>query len=659
MAEDSAPVSRRFTRRRVLQAGALAGLTAAGGKLAVSRSSTGEPAPPAAPAGPTDRPAPLRPTGDPPSSPVPEGRPWSDPATWNGQVPGPGDVAVLSFPVHLDIDARVRGVQIDDGGALVFDPGASRSLDSTGNVVVRGRLVMHPARPDVFHRLSFVGIDETSFAGGGKDVLDSDVGLWVVGAGVLDVAGSPKLGWTRTVGAVAKGSKAIELEQDPAGWQVGDEIAITPTASPATEAHSRGYDVRRVTAVSGRSVSLDEPTGNEHPAVTVWGDTVQRPEVLNLTRNARIEGTPTGRSHVFMRSTVAQSLGYLGLRHMGPRQSSGSETTFVPGRYAVHIHDVQDASRGSLAEGLVARECGSHAFVTHNSHGVVWRECITHDTMADPYWWDPLDKDKGIPALPSDDVAYERCIASFVRSNKPKDLRLSAFFLGAGERNTARECVAVGVQGIDEASGFLWPAQSEGSWMFEDCVGHNNAVHGIFVWQNTGRAHVVTRFTGYHNGGSGIFHGAYLNRYEYRSGVLYANGDAALTVRALSKASDGTLRFIDLRCDAAGLSDFAVVVPEHVQASGGPTVLTGCTFRGFKEAAVGVVGEGANPHILDLVDNAYEGNPFNLRSTIPPASVIRVQDPARGSISLRRADQPGTLSTDWNASVNPIPRFGS
>jgi hypothetical protein len=68
-------------------------------------------------------------------------------------------------------------------------------------------------------------------------VLGSDVGLWVMGNGVLDIAGTPKLAWTRSAKAVAKGATTISLAQAPAGWQVGDEVALTPTLPPTAKLH--------------------------------------------------------------------------------------------------------------------------------------------------------------------------------------------------------------------------------------------------------------------------------------------------------------------------------------------------------------------------------------------------------------------------------------
>ena len=51
---------------------------------------------------------------------------------------------------------------------------ASRTLHSTGNVVVKGRLVMRPAAHEVDHLLVFEGVDEGRLDGRAADVERGD-----------------------------------------------------------------------------------------------------------------------------------------------------------------------------------------------------------------------------------------------------------------------------------------------------------------------------------------------------------------------------------------------------------------------------------------------------------------------------------------------------
>jgi hypothetical protein len=593
-------------------------------------------------------------TTAPPPSRVPAGwTRWSDRRSWSRGVPGPGETAVVTRPVFLDVDAEVAGVAVMPGGQLMFDPGASRRLESRGNVVVRGRLVMRPASAAVSHRLVLTGARERAFTGGGMDVLARDTGLWVMGAGRLDVAGTPKLAWTRAAVALAAGATRITLQAAPAGWRPGDELAVTPTSSPA--AGGDDYDLVTVKAVSGRTVTLSAPLRNAHPAVRVAARKTFTAEVLNLTRNVRIEGTPQGRAHVFVRSSRPQSIRHAAIRHMGPRKPAGEFSEFVLGRYALHLHMCGDGSRGSLVESVVIRDAGSHAFVPHLSNGITFRDCISHDTYEDAYWWDD-PPDTRTAGDPSHDILYDRCVASLVQHDPPyRGYRLTGFFIGAGKGNVARNCVAVGVQGATDASGFEWPEGSEGVWKFTGCVAHNNTEHGIFTWQNTGLVHVIADYVGYHNTEAGISHGAYQNPYVYRDSVLYGNGYAAVAVHAT--ASGKPLSFTNLICDGAGLSDYLVVAEKHEPRLevGSPTTFSGCTFRGARKAAFGFVYDGedgpSNTELFSVSDSRFQGNEFWLAGGIQPASQIAVSDPALGSLVLRRADQPGRLVPEWNAKV--------
>jgi hypothetical protein len=587
---------------------------------------------------------------------------WSDPGTWPDGVPGPGDVAVISRRVVLDQDARVAGVKIKPSGELVFDPAASRKLESTGNMVVEGRLVMQPAAATVEHVLAFPEVREGRFGGGGMEVMPTDVGLWVMGAGALDLRGASRQAWARAAGAVGAGATTVDLDADPAGWRPDDEVVVTPTLAPDSDDSLAAYDSARVERVSGRALSLSQPTRFAHPAVEVEAGTTRTAEVLNLTRNVRVEGTRRGRAHIFILSSRPQSLRNVAIRHMGPRQPAGAYTEPVKGRYGLHFHMSGDGSRGSVVENVVIRDTGGHAFVAHLSNGVTYRNCISHNTFEDPYWWDGAP-DTRTPGPPSHDIVYDRCVASLVQFDPTfRGYRLAGFFLGRGNGNKALGCVAVGVQGSTDAAGFIWPEGSEGVWTFEDCVAHNNSTHGIFTWQNTGKLHVITKFTGYHNGEAGISHGAYGNAYVYQDSVLYGNGSAAVIVHASADVSPSRpLRFANLVCDGAGLSDYLVVAAQHVAQPHTPTRITGCSFQGARKAALGWTYDGSDGssriELFDVVDCTFRGNEFWLSDAIEPGSRIRVRDARHGSLLLRRADQGGSFRPRWNARVEPIAPF--
>ena len=418
-----------------------------------------------------------------------------------------GQAAFRGNPA-LAVSQRVfRGTESLPGGFTVpageewsFDPFVSTTVVVRANVVIAGRLIMRPARPDVVHTLRFEGVDESRFVGGATTVpLATDVGLWVIGAGVLDAQGSPRVGWNRT--------------GNDSTWAAADELVVAPNAKgdlSGFRPFTRGAPVPTQTG----------PNGVLYPT-----------EVANLTRNVRIEGTPTGRAHIqFLECQRPQTLRYVAIRYMGPQKPNGKtyraggvtrpEYEGVLGRYGLHFHCNNDGSRGSLIEGVVVRNTGGQAFVIHESHGMTFRDCVAYDVRASGFWYDP--------GTATDDLLIDRCAVLGIPNN-PGDggLGIRGFLLGEGMRNTVRGCVAVGLLNSKvNSGGFQWPSTANfgnNVWTFEDNIAHNNKDGGIGVWQNDANPHVVTRFVGYHNG-TGISHGAYTNNYTYRDCVTFRNG---------------------------------------------------------------------------------------------------------------------------------------
>jgi hypothetical protein len=591
-------------------------------------------------------------------APTPAGLPsarWSDRATWGGRVPGRNDVARVDQPVLLDVDAEVAAVRIGPGGSLVFDPTSTRRLSSRGNVVVAGRLEMRPAGANVFHRITFTGINEARFRGGHITApLPTDVGLWVVGGGVLDAHGTPKKPWTRLAHAVRAGARAITVV-DATGWRVGDEIVITPTERPTVRDHWAHHDRRRIAAINGRTIRLDRPLTHRHPAVTVRPGVVHRAEVLNLTRNVVIGGTPTGRSHLIMLMTTGpQHVSHVHLRDMGPRHGDDE----VLGRYALHFHIARDGSRGSLVDGVVVSDSTGHAFAAHLSNGVTFRGCVAHDLVDDAFWWDLSVSGGGRDLVPSHDIHYDRCVAHFVKSGGNSKFNLTGFLMGAGQGNVARGCVATGVQGGAESSaGFHWPSHSrdQNTWTFVDNVAHNNHHSGIYFWQNGAPRTIITRFTAYHCG-QGIFAGSYANLVSYRRCTIYACRKDGLVISALpSKAAlntNETITYRGMYIDQSGLSDFAVRITKHLARGGRITRITRSTFRGGRRAQIGLPHGGDHPQLYDFVNCRMIGNNFWLANDLPFRTRLRVWPPVGRPYVVRRRGRVGRFRRAWNASVS-------
>lgn len=541
-------------------------------------------------------------------------------------------MVTVDRPTLLDVDATVNGLHVTADGALIFPPDASRTLTvHAHSVIVDGKLTMRPASPETVHALRFANIDESVYVGGGHGDHHSDPGLVVTSDGGLDAHGTAKSPWSRAAGSLVAGATSI-LVDDASGWQVGDEITVVPSDSPTASgvAQQRRYDTRTVAAIDGNAVTLSSPLAYAHPSFTDQRTgVVYGAEVLNLTRNVRIEGTPTGRAHVMFHAR--QTFSHVGIRWMGPRKPDPEDpryTVGVLGRYGTHFHHVGDDSRGSVLDGVVVRDTGNHAFVAHGSHGVTYTGCIAHDTYSEPFWWDPVEPDGS--KVPSHDVAWVGCVASLVRYDPAAHgRRVSGFLLGFGSNNSCVGCVAVGTDLARDSAGFLWPEATPhlngGVWDFRESVAHNNSHHGVFTWQNSKENHTAFDFVCYRNGGSGISHGAYRNHYQYRRFTCAENKGAPFTIHATSNAIvDIAFTISDALLDASGGPRAAELV-RHVLPGTQATRLERCDFRGYTLAAVGQNWDQPGEiEWVDLIDCAYEpGLPHVDMNQALPGSIIR------------------------------------
>ena len=510
----------------------------------------------------------------------------SDPDTENA-VPGASPTGATGFDREFSgVVSMAEGFEVPPGETWVFDPDVSTTVEVGANVVVRGTLAMRPSSRDVVHVLRFVGIDEELFVGGGMEPVATDIGLWVVGDGRLDLEGTPVTPWS--------------YEWQPE-WD-RDEVVAAPHMLD---------DYEGFTAVDGpNSVPPPNPLG-------------YAPELLNLTRNVMVEGTPAGRTHIFIHSTRPQVIRFASIRYVAPdlqdrsvRDRDQDET----GRYGVHFHHNADASRGSLVEGVVVRDAGNHAFVPHGSDGITFRDTIAFNTLNAAYWWDPTSRRK--PGNATNDTLYERAVAAMVRTTDGRD---PAFQMGEGDNNTVIGSVAVGVQTSGPSnSGFGWPGTEQGVWTFTDNVAHNNVGHGIFVWQNSREAHLIEGFTAYYNAKSGVSHGAYRNSYTYRDLVLLDNdqargGQVAVESRAVGRpSSDGSVAM--QLWDGVITGGAVLRTSRHAQDPEAPVRFENCDF------AEVIVSEGPG-HFSEYEFVECGLTPADITiEFMHPDSVLRVQD---------------------------------
>jgi hypothetical protein len=420
-----------------------------------------------------------------------------------------GSTLVLSWVVPSHAAGCIAGTVVLDsltvaaGETYCLSPTVSTTLEirNGGNLIVNGTLQAKPANVSVQHRIVFTGVNEAAFAGGGDVPLATDPGLWVQGAGVLDIAGTQRVPWNRT-------------GNDPT-WTATDELVT----SPITAGDYNNF----APFIKGSTV----------PTTVAPDGTVYTAEVLNLTRNVTIEGTPTGRAHVHIKSTAPQSIKNAVIRYMGPRKLLPGDTydTPVPGRSSLHFHRTGDGSRGSLVENVVVRDGGGErGYDIHAAHGVTVRGSIALNTNGPGIGW--VVTEESNDTLIEDFVAAKQVpVPSF------RGYGLAGIDLPGGTGNILRNSVAVANQGNNTGSGVRWPEMGiliPNVWTTENVISHNNKTDGIYAWQNSHGNHVVTNFVCYLNGRAGVEHGAYVNHYKYVNLKTWGSGVAGIIEHAAS-----------------------------------------------------------------------------------------------------------------------------
>lgn len=460
---------------------------------------------------------------------------------------------------------------IEIEGTVALDPTKNITITTTKNIILTGKLISRP-NPDVTHTIRFTGIDENKFVGGGDTVLDSDTGLWVIGAGQLDLQGR-YMNITDNYNAIAPGFVDF----------LKDALDLSPA-------------------------------------------------------NMRIEGTTSGQSHVFVKSSQPQFIRYVQFRYMGPRkdQNKDGAKELVTGRYACHFHHCEDGSRGTIIEGCIARDCNSHCFVPHGSHGITMRNNIVYNVTETPFWYDFGHR--------TNDLLWDNNLVvkvGYVPRSQDQDsdgaptFGAGGFVLGSGNGNRCNGNTVIGTSGEQRGAGaYIWPElrndadntlQLEDSWEFQDNTAINCPI-GISVWQNNLHHHIV-RNTTIINCPIAIFHGAYGNHYRYVGGKITGGH---IEVRAAS-ATTNRVRFEDMEIDAGG-QDYAVILGEgpllddNPPAGTAPILFLHCKFSNFKKKAIIDQNPGPGWKWADVVDCGLTADQCQVSTSARSGETIRLQE---------------------------------
>lgn len=398
--------------------------------------------------------------------------------------------------------------------------------------------------------------------------------VWDTSTCTVDIQGTPKTG-----GRWSEGGSA---------YVAGQQAVIAPVAPGAVKATDLANYVggpvgSRTWIDAGRSVTKQAEVVNLDADIVFEG-----PGDIHISPEGHTGGRAAGLG-------PAVTLKWVRCEKMGIAGALGF--------YPLHFHLCGETSRGSVIEGVVAYQSTNHAFVTHSSNGVTWRDCAAVDTIDIPFWWDEQSQ----PA--NHDLRYEHCIALLARPRalKPGEsaigpgyrfcgFRLSGGYdwhLGskgdAGTNLAAVGCTAVLILGGVQHSGFLWPEADGTVWTFQGCTAHNIPGDGIFVWQNEGSSHDVDDFVAY-NCGNGVEHGAYLNRFQFHR-LFTADCNKGVALHAMT-GQNGPLPLRDMVFEHRHLGQGVPMSLEKPTLKGTPTVVKGANYG---PSQVAVVNQSAIP----------------------------------------------------------------
>jgi G8 domain len=192
--------------------------------------------------------------------------------------------------------------------------------------------------------------------------------------GKMDFHGAPlSRAWVKLGATAKKGESTVTLSETVSGWRVGDRVIVT--ATHLGRDIGQGTDrlqteERRVTAIDGTRIALNEPLVNEH-----LGEGEFRGEVANLSRNVIVESAnPEGeRGHTMYHRGSAGSISYAEFRHLGKRN--------VLGRYSLHFHLVGNSMRGSSVIGASIWDSHNRWLTIHGTNYLVVRDCVGYQSI--------------------------------------------------------------------------------------------------------------------------------------------------------------------------------------------------------------------------------------------------------------------------------------
>ncbi|XP_074660960.1 fibrocystin-L-like [Tubulanus polymorphus] len=340
---------------------------------------------------------------------------WSSVYTWGGiRLPEDGDMIVIGkgHVLLLDIASTpIIKMILIKGGKLIFDD-KDIELNAEKILILDGGLLQVGTESEPFQHTGIITLH------GNMRALELPIyGAKGIGIreGSLELHGKHvPYTWTLLDQTVEPGSSSLTV-MDPITWKVGDEIVVATTGLRHSQKET---EVRRITAITGKTITVDAPFVYKHLAVsgTYGGHTIdKRAEVGLLTRNVKVRGSSDPQWHVkipackdgfntgefatqtcfqgrFGEETGSDQFGAQIIFHAPEKDKdlvhghleyveiTYAGQAFRLGRYPVHFH-LNGNMNGSYVRGCAIHRTFNRAVNIHGSHHVLVERNVVYDVM--------------------------------------------------------------------------------------------------------------------------------------------------------------------------------------------------------------------------------------------------------------------------------------
>src|SRR5690606_8722166 len=192
----------------------------------------------------------------------------------------------------------------------------------------------------------------------GEDIMAGmgDRGIMISG-GTLNLHGNRTHTWSKLAATAEAGSRTIEV-LNAGQWQVGDEIVLA-----STDFEPRQAEKRLITAISGNTITLNEPLKYMHFGEITFG-VDERGEVGLLTRNIKIQATEDAYEtwfggHIMAMPGSRMYVSGVELHRMGQHLELA--------RYPIHWHLVGEAGEGQYIRNAAIHDTFNRCVTVHGT----------------------------------------------------------------------------------------------------------------------------------------------------------------------------------------------------------------------------------------------------------------------------------------------------